>query len=60
MLGITVPIERMVRGAAVRWCELVLRREERNILKEAVNFEVNWKEKKEKTKSYLQKNKLKL
>ena len=30
----------MVRAAAVRWYGLVLRREENNILKEALNFEV--------------------
>ena len=38
-MGITVPIERIIRTVAVRWYAHVLQREE-NILKEALNFEV--------------------
>ena len=40
MLGITVSIEIRVRAAAVRWYGHTLRREEDNILKEALNFKV--------------------
>ena len=44
-LGITVPIKRMVRAAVVRWYRHVLRREEGNILKEALNFEITGRKK---------------
>ena len=44
IMNITVPIERMVRSC-VRWYGLVLRREEGNILKEALSFEVIGREK---------------
>ena len=40
MLGITVHIERMVKVASVRCYGRVLRREEGNILKEALDFKV--------------------
>ena len=46
ILGITVLIERTLRAAAVRWCGHVLRREEDDILKEAMGFEVIEKRKK--------------
>ena len=45
MLGVTVPVERMVRAAAIRWYGHVLRRDEGDILKEALNFEVIGKRK---------------
>ena len=45
MLGFTGTIERMVRAAAVRWYGNVLQREEGNILKEALIFEVNGRRK---------------
>ena len=46
----------MVRVRAVRWYGHVLQREEGSILKESLNFEViDWKEKKNKTKGYLEK-----
>ena len=52
MLSITVPIERLVRAAAVGWYGYVLRKEESNILKEALNFELR---EKERPKDYLEK-----
>ena len=45
MLGITVSIKRMVRAAAVRWYEHVLRREESNILRVALNLELTKRKK---------------
>ena len=45
MFGISVPIERMVRPAAVRWYGHVLQRDENNILKEALNYGVTGRRK---------------
>ena len=46
MLGITVPIERMLRVAALKCYGQVLQREEGNTLKEVMNFEVTGRRKK--------------
>ena len=40
MLGVTVPIERIVTTATLRWYGHVLHREESNILKEALSFKM--------------------
>ena len=45
MMGISVPIERMVRVAAERWYGYVLERERENILEETLNFEVTERKK---------------
>ena len=45
MLDITVLIERMIRAAALSWYRHVLQRQEGNILKEVLNFEVTGKKK---------------
>ena len=45
MLGMTVPIERMIRVTAVRWYGSILLRKEGNILKKALNYEVTGKRK---------------
>ena len=60
MLGITAPNQIMARAAAVRCYGHVLQREEGNILKETLNFEVTGRRKKNKTKGYLEKNRFKL
>ena len=59
MLGVTVPIERMVRVAIVRWNRHVLQREKGNVLKEAVNFEATGRRKNGRPKDAW-KNRLKL
>ena len=58
MLDINALIERMVRPAVVRWYGHVLRRKEDNILKEALNFEMEGE--KRKNQRLRGKNRLKL
>ena len=62
MLGVSVPTERVVRAAAVRWYGHVLqKKEDNNVLKETLNFKVIGigRRKKRKIKGNL-KNRLKL
>ena len=51
MLGITVPIERMIRAETVSWYRHVLRKEEGNILKEVLNFEITGRRKRRRPKA---------
>ena len=51
MMGVTLPIERMVKVAAVGRYGHDLRREEGNILKKALNFEATGRKKCERRKA---------
>ena len=50
-MDVAVSIERMVKASPVRWYGPFLRREEGNILKEALHFEVTGRRKKERPKA---------
>ena len=41
MLGIKESLDRMVKASSMRWCGLVLKKEDKNVIVKALKFEVN-------------------